>query len=130
MVTMAIDVRRRWSRGYDPVQYSAKQPGLRIARAVQTCSGMPAQWDAWTDTGQYLYLRYRWGNGSVTPYPSADYETWDVNAQPIIEWDDGTDSSWIDLDDFLAAAGIDRVQARPGWWQRLTAWLRRLTTRR
>lgn len=27
-----------------------------IVRAVQTFRYWPAQWDAWTDTGQYLYL--------------------------------------------------------------------------
>lgn len=38
---------------------------LRIAKAVRTCRAMPSQWDAWTDDGRYLYLRYRFGIGTV-----------------------------------------------------------------
>lgn len=52
-------------------------PPLTITRAVQTCPSVPSQWDAWTDTGQYLYLRYRFGHGTVDDYPSAEMDTWD-----------------------------------------------------
>lgn len=48
-----------------------------LARTVQTCLAVPSQWDAWTVDGQYLYLRYRFGHGTVDSYPSADHETWD-----------------------------------------------------
>lgn len=36
-----------------------------IGRIIQTCSACPSQWDAWTPEGDYLYLRYRWGVGTV-----------------------------------------------------------------
>ncbi|WP_432130622.1 hypothetical protein [Streptomyces tendae] len=36
-----------------------------IARVVQTCFACPSQWDAWTIDGDYLYLRYRWGVGTI-----------------------------------------------------------------
>lgn len=80
---------------------------FRVARAVQTCGGRPSQWDAWTDQGQYLYLRFRHGVGSVTPYPSEDYEAWDPDVRPAIEWDDETAEGDISLEDFLAKAGMD-----------------------
>ncbi|WP_255369534.1 hypothetical protein [Kitasatospora sp. MBT63] len=37
----------------------------RLARVVLTSPTNPSQWDAWTGDGQYLYLRYRHGVGSV-----------------------------------------------------------------
>jgi hypothetical protein len=48
-----------------------------LARVVQTSGGCPSQWDAWTTGGQYLYLRYRHGEGTVEQHPSEDTDTWD-----------------------------------------------------
>lgn len=47
-----------------------------IVRSVQTCTACPSQWDAWTDTGQYLYLRYRGGHGTADAYPNKDSDQW------------------------------------------------------
>ena len=85
-----------------------------LARVVQTSSGCPSQWDAWTVEGQYLYLRYRHGVGGVERHPSADIDTWDEDeggSELLVEWDDGTDGGVIELADFLAAAGL---QLAPG----------------
>lgn len=49
-----------------------------LARVVCTCPCVPTQWDAWTVDGQYLYLRYRFGRGTVDAYDSHDPDTWDV----------------------------------------------------
>ncbi len=51
-------------------------PHYTIVKAVQTCLSCPSQWDAWTDTGQYLYLRFRHGVGSVEEQPGPDVSTW------------------------------------------------------
>lgn len=82
---------------------------LRIAKAVRTCGGCPAQWDAWTDDGQYLYLRYRHGIGSVERQPSEDPDTWtdDLGVSLVTEWDDGTGNGFMSLTAFLAAAGLE-----------------------
>lgn len=77
-----------------------------LARVVQTCRACPSQWDAWTVDGQYLYLRYRHGVGSVEAQPSKDPNTWDLDAPPLTEWDDGTEGGVIELDDFLSLAGL------------------------
>ncbi|MEU4085012.1 hypothetical protein [Streptomyces aureus] len=78
-----------------------------IARVVQTCGGFPAQWDAWTTTGQYLYLRYRHGEGTVEEHPSEDTDTWDSEESRLRTcWDDGTGGGRIDLGDFLTRAGL------------------------
>lgn len=80
---------------------------VTVARVVRTCGGFPSQWDAWTTGGQYLYLRYRHGEGSVEEHPDADTDTWDGPESRLrTRWDDGTDGGRIGLADFLAAAGL------------------------
>jgi hypothetical protein len=37
-----------------------------IVRAEQTCHACPSQWDAWDVAGQYWYLRYRHGIGTMS----------------------------------------------------------------
>ncbi|WP_235455282.1 hypothetical protein [Streptomyces olivochromogenes] len=89
-----------------------------LARVVQTCGECPSQWDAWTTSGQYLYLRYRHGEGSVEQHPSEDCDTWDGEESSLwTQWDDGTDGGHIELADFLAAAGLrlaPDAQVSPG----------------
>jgi hypothetical protein len=84
--------------------------GRKLVRVVQTCCACPSQWDAWTADGQYLYLRYRHGEGCVEWYPGPDIDTpdsWNGGLSGLlVEWDDGTGSGVISLEDFLAAAGL------------------------
>jgi hypothetical protein len=82
-------------------------PRTVLVRVVETCSACPSQWDAWTATGQYLYLRYRSGIGTVEAQPSPDPDTWDLDKEPIVEWNTGGRlDGCIDLSDFLDAAGL------------------------
>lgn len=71
---------------------------LTIVRAVQTCFACPSQWDAWTEDGTYLYLRYRGGIGTVN-VGAADGPLLASFGAPSL---DGV----MDLDDFLHQAGI------------------------
>lgn len=48
---------------------------VRLVRAVQTSLACPSQWDAWDAEGNYFYLRFRHGHGSVVSYRSAGWET-------------------------------------------------------
>ncbi|MEV2254481.1 hypothetical protein AB0I94_28535 [Streptomyces sp. NPDC050147] len=86
--------------------------GRKLMRVVQTCSASPSQWDAWTADGQYLYLRYRHGGGCVEWHPGSgdDDDTpdsWNKGRSGLlVEWDDGTGSGAISLEDFLATAGL------------------------
>ncbi|MFF1597841.1 hypothetical protein ACFVYV_10140 [Streptomyces mirabilis] len=74
---------------------------------VQTSGGFPSQWDAWTTGGQYLYLRYRHGEGTVEQHPSEDTDTWDGEESRLwTKWDDGTDGGHIELTHFLTLAGL------------------------
>ncbi|MGW5641066.1 hypothetical protein, partial [Streptomyces sp. NPDC003832] len=80
---------------------------VTLARVVQTSGSWPSQWDAWTTTGQYLYLRYRHGEGTVEQHPSEDVDTWDGDESRLwTSWDDGTDGGQIELADFLVTAGL------------------------
>jgi len=62
---------------------------ITIVRVIQTCQACPSQWDAWDADGNYYYLRYRSGYGTVTQYKT---ENW-------------LDAPWVD--------GVDESQ--PGW---------------
>lgn len=79
-----------------------------IVRAVQTCNACPSQWDAWTDTGQYLYLRYRGGYGTAEAFDDPDPDTWDLDARPpIAEFDTGEEYGGdISLTEFCQRAGL------------------------
>ncbi|WP_329613659.1 hypothetical protein OG244_10730 [Streptomyces brevispora] len=83
---------------------------MTLVRVVKTCAGCPVQWDAWTPDGQYLYLRYRHGVGSVERQPCEDPGTWhDDPSETVAEWDDGAGSGQIELLDFLDRAGLSLV---------------------
>jgi hypothetical protein len=67
----------------------------------------PSQWDAWTDSGQYLYLRYRFGAGQVWEYPSESLEEWD-NRPPVISFNHGHPlDGCIELSMFCELAGLE-----------------------
>ncbi|MGN9791049.1 hypothetical protein ACTMTU_08075 [Streptomyces sp. OZ13] len=84
--------------------------GPVLVRVVQTCSAYPSQWDAWTSEGQYLYLRYRHGEGCVERHPDLDLDTqgsWNEGLSELLTvWDDGTGRGGISLEAFLAASGL------------------------
>lgn len=81
---------------------------IALARVVETCAGLPSQWDAWTTDGQYLYLRYRHGQGTVDQQPGQDTDSWRFTADTTLcRWDDGTGGGDIELAEFLRAAGLE-----------------------
>ena len=51
----------------------------KIKYYKQTCSACPSQWDLYTDKGEYLYVRFRWGHLSVSK---------GVQGEDFFEWDD------------------------------------------
>ena len=80
-----------------------------LARVVCTCPSVPAQWDAWTVDGQYLYLRYRFGRGTVDAYDSHDPDTWDVVPDGYVAAFRDPDEPLkgeIELDEFLRRSGL------------------------
>lgn len=79
-----------------------------LARVVRTCTSCPSQWDAWTVDGQYLYLRYRFGKGTVDAYNSSDSDAW-TRIPDGAGGSFGTDDPWggsMYLPEFLAHAGL------------------------
>jgi hypothetical protein len=54
-----------------------------LVKVVQTCRACPSQWDAWDAAGQYYYLRFRSGLGSVETAESPKaYE--DPGNEPVL----------------------------------------------
>jgi hypothetical protein len=86
----------------------AWRDGVTITRAVQTCSAAPSQWDAWDADGNYYYLRYRWGHGTVERCTSPDWYKYDDGQGDLIatfDYGDPLDGS-IELEEFAALAGL------------------------
>lgn len=84
-----------------------------LQRVVQTCVAAPSQWDAWTEDGHYLYLRYRHSQGRVEWHPSPDVDTWKTTDPVLIRWedprrdaDDYVGNPMIELHEFLERAGL------------------------
>jgi hypothetical protein len=81
----------------------------KLARVVETCVACPSQWNAWTADGQYLYLRYRSGIGTVDAFRSPDPETWGGFAEGSVARFDTCDrlDGDMNLREFLAATGLE-----------------------
>lgn len=81
------------------------EPRYTIVKAVQTCWACPSQWDAWTNEGQYLYLRFRHGVGTVEEQPSPETDSWTNDEVAIRFSDDDLDGS-ISLEEFAERAHL------------------------
>ena len=82
---------------------------IALARITQTCGSHPAQWDAWTVDGQYLYLRYRFGRGTVDAYDGPGPDGWgDAPDGRVAEFRDPGEpmKGDIELGEFLTRAGL------------------------
>ena len=82
---------------------------VTLVRAVQTCVACPSQWDAWDADGNYYYLRYRSGHGSVRRYRTENWtdSTDDEFIETIADFTYGHPlDGCIDLDGFARLAGV------------------------
>src|SRR5690349_3612066 len=81
---------------------------VKVVRVRQTCFACPSQWDAWDENGTYLYLRYRYGSGTVSLDVGSD------RMQEISRFTYGDSlGSIITLETFCDQAGLqlaDRVE--------------------
>lgn len=95
---------------------------ITLVKVVETCSGAPSQWDAWDADGQYYYMRFRHGGGTVHAEPGPDEATWTSFPKEMGRpFSDGAVAhfrrshdiadSCITLQDFLDATGL---QLAPG----------------
>lgn len=87
--------------------FRAEQPVV-LARVERTVTSHPSQWNAWTVDGQYLYLRYRHGIGTVDAYDSEDSSKWVHTPDArLAAFDTGqTYDGEISLADFCERAGL------------------------
>ncbi|MFJ2004788.1 hypothetical protein [Streptomyces chartreusis] len=79
-----------------------------LVRVVRTCTAVPSQWNAWTGDGQYLYLRYRSGIGTVDAYDTEDSTQWTrIPNGEIAHFDTGDRlDGEMDLVEFCERAGL------------------------
>lgn len=84
-----------------------------LARAVRTCAAVPSQWNAWTTDGQYLYLRYRSGIGTVDTYDTEDSEQWTRIPDGAVAYFDTGDrlDGEMDLAEFCERTGLQLANA-------------------
>ena len=105
--------------GGDPAcSQPSKEPerSIVLARVVRTCAAVPSQWNAWTVDGQYLYLRYRSGIGTVDAYDSEDSEQWTRvpdGAAARFDTGDRLDGE-MDLPEFCERAGLQLADDAEG----------------
>ena len=79
---------------------------MKLVKVVETCFACPSQWDAWTDEGKYLYMRFRSGHGTVRMYD--DYSDSLAGGLMIAEFRHGHDMAGsIHLDKFCELAGLE-----------------------
>ncbi|WP_435108129.1 hypothetical protein [Nocardiopsis synnemataformans] len=72
---------------------------MTIVRAAQICYGCPSQWDVWNTSGDYMYLRFRHGHGTV--------QDEDRNLITSFNTDDDPDlDGIISLPEFARRAGL------------------------
>jgi hypothetical protein len=82
---------------------------VTLVRVTMTSLACPSQWDGWDEQGNYYYLRYRHGYGSVRRYLTADWAGSDddqfIAYVAEFEHGDELDGS-ISLEEFAERAGI------------------------
>lgn len=84
---------------------------IELVKVVQTGLACPAQWDAWDTEGQYYYLRYRFGHGTVDmqpgPMDEVGADAWSLKGT-VSAFRTSDDDSYdeIGLSDFVALAGL------------------------
>lgn len=81
---------------------------LVLARVVRTCVAVPSQWNAWTVDGQYLYLRYRSGIGTVDAYDIEDSDAWTrIPDGAVARFDTGDPlDGEMDIEEFCQRASL------------------------
>lgn len=77
---------------------------IKLNKVIQTSDFCPSEWDAWDDTSQYYYLRYRHGEGTMEAQPSPDLNTWTLQTVDEMAGWFTTEEDEVDisLEDFLA----------------------------
>lgn len=79
-----------------------------VVKATQTSWACPSQWDAEDSEGTYLYLRYRYGHGSVYRWPNNDDTNWFEDRILVTEFYCGNElDGCIQLEEFLELAGME-----------------------
>lgn len=76
-----------------------------LVKAVHTSFACPSQWDAWDADGQYYYLRYRHGHGTMNRYDNPEWSYDDITDPELLALRTAADAAKpsVDRDAFEAA---------------------------
>jgi len=65
----------------------------KVITLRRTCYACPAQWEGTLDTGEHIYVRFRWGRLAITAAPThkraVECRRADEEARVILEWSEG-----------------------------------------
>lgn len=64
---------------------SEQQKRLNITGILQTCAVCPSQWNARTDDGRRVYIRYRWGGLEVHVARTIESDPLDDDGEVVLE---------------------------------------------
>lgn len=81
---------------------------IRLVRVEQTGTVSPSQWNAWDAEGNYYYLRYRYGKGSVWSAKSEEDLDASGNYDVVCEWSYGHSlDGYISLEEFARHSSLE-----------------------
>jgi hypothetical protein len=80
---------------------------VRLVRATQTSAACPSQWDAYDESGNYWYLRYRHGVGEARRYDDPDWISSRARPLEVLTFEHGHPlDGVITLEEFALRAGF------------------------
>jgi hypothetical protein len=98
-----------------------------LVKAVQTSTGCPSQWNAWDETGQYYYLRYRHSVGEVMKFRDENWTFDETQPYPgevvaRFEWGENDNDGFITLELFCEHAGFTIAEdcERTAFWRNIS----------
>ena len=57
---------------------------LKVVKLIQTCYACPSQWEGTLDDGRMIYIRFRWGNLTISVSPTPTTDVYDAVGGEVI----------------------------------------------
>lgn len=111
MLVMRVGGQEQHAQAFREAARDAQRPTFKIARLEQTCDACPSQWDAWTEDGTYVYIRYRYGFLTVTKYEGDPYADPDQRGDVVYADTHGDDMDGLmSTREMLLLTGLEMVE--------------------
>lgn len=106
LLVMRVGGKEQHAQAFREAARAFARPTLKLARIEQTCHACPSQWDAWTEDGTYIYIRYRYGYLTVTRYDDPEADRGDVLF--AMQYGDDLDGT-MNEDEMLLLTGLEVI---------------------